>query len=59
MVSQQLAAKHEGLGLQRGSHITELDGNHLHEGLKRQGSGYFVPSVGVWMGDKVVFRSQP
>lgn len=30
--SQQHAAKHEGLSLQRSSHITKLDGNCLHWG---------------------------
>ena len=33
--SQQLAAKHEGLGLQRSSHVTKLDRNRLPGGLRQ------------------------
>lgn len=37
----------------------KLDGNQLHGGLETQSSGHFVPDVGIWMGDRVVSRSQP
>lgn len=54
---QQLRAKHEGLGPQGSSHVTQLDRNHGSS--ERQDPDHFVLAAGIWVGDRTVAGSRP